>query len=393
MDGSSQVGWLGSDILAPLNQLKLALLSSGRDIIDLSMINPDLPPPRFMLDKLLEASMNPHNHRYSVSRGIRKLRQAFAQKYEERFAVVLDPESQVCVTMGSKDAMMHTLLCVAARGDRVLLAAPTYPMHRFACCLAGLEVDTFRLSTDEQAMLGAIEERFAAQSYRVLLLNFPNNPTGQTVSRNFWHEVLQLAAAREIVVLNDFVYGEMGFGAERPVSLLRAAARDSLALESYSLSKAYSISGWRVGAALGNPAIIQRLARVKAHLDYGIFSPIQIAAAAGLCSSQDLVAPNLKEYDRRCKTLVPGLRALGWEVDDPRCGASVWARLPAADRAVGSMAFISELLRTRAVLAMPGQLFGDDYDDYVRFALVDSVERIAAVLGQLADFRPQARAA
>jgi alanine-synthesizing transaminase len=383
---TSSVQWLLDDPLADFNRKKLELLSGGAEVIDLSMINPDLEPPRIMLDRLVEASLKSRSHRYSVSRGVKKLRESFAGLYERRFGVKVNSEAEVCVTMGTKDALRSALRCLATRGDKILVGAPTYPAHRYAIEANGLIFETFTIQADEQAMLNDIIARLAAGSYSMLLLNFPNNPTGICVSQDFYKKLGAALKNSQTSVINDFVYGEMGFESRNQPSLLADPELFNRSLESYSLSKAYNVPGWRIGALVGSCEAISIVNKYKAHIDYGVFLPLQIASAAALSANQDLVSPTSTKYNRRASLLCTGLRRLGWEVTMPQAGASVWAKLPDHVEG-GSMAFATKLLDKAHCAVTPGVVFGADYDRFIRFALVASeelmhevVERVTQVL-------------
>jgi alanine-synthesizing transaminase len=378
----SELSWLQEDKLGELQRLKEQLLSEGRQLFDLSMINPDLAPARVLVDKLVEASLKPYNHRYSVSRGIRRLREAFASKYQAKFAVELDPDSEVCVTMGAKDAMLDALLSLASPGQHILLGTPTYPAHLSAARLAGLSPVFFEVSSDENAMLIAIESALKAQPIAVLALNFPNNPTGHYVSADFYRKLGAIAVGSNVFILNDFTYGEMGF-APGVSSLLAADGARERCAEIYSLSKAYSIPGWRVAALVGSARLIRQVAKLKSHIDYGVFLPLQMAASYALSTKEDLVKPLVAQYNNRCSTLSTGLRSNGWTVQEPRSGACVWAKAPRDLSSQGSLELCRNLLRDCGILAMPGLLFGEQCDEYVRFAAVVSEEYIREVVERI----------
>lgn len=394
--------WLESDPLDHLRALRLQLSAQGEQVFDLSMFNPDLAPPRFLLDKLLEASFKPQNHRYAISRGVRKLREAFAHKYQEHFAVKLDPETQICATMGTKDALVHGLMVMANPGDTILLSQPTYPGHLAVAKLAGLKTVFFKTQNDEAAMLQEIKSVLAKQSVKVVLLNFPNNPTGKSVSRDFYVQLLNAARPLGVCLVNDFVYGEMGFGGMCPPSLLSACNANDIALESYSLSKAYNVAGWRVGALMGNAEIVRRLARLKAQIDYGIFLPVQFAASAALTANRDLVGSTVAEYEERCRVLSSGLQRQGWEITAPSAGGSIWAKIPQryseaieGRKVAGSSAekpqsisveLARQLLERAGILITPGILFGKESDFYVRFTAVAPLQAIREVLARMEGF-------
>ncbi|MBN8549923.1 MAG: aminotransferase class I/II-fold pyridoxal phosphate-dependent enzyme [Deltaproteobacteria bacterium] len=374
--------WLQEDRLKELQSIKQRIGTNGGEIFDVSMFNPDLAPQRVLLDKLVEASLKPQNHRYSVSRGIRRLRDAFAGKYQTRFGAALNPESEICVTMGTKDAVLDTLTCLASPGKRVLFGAPTYPAHLSAARLAGLSTSFFDISDDEDRMLASIAEKLRSEAIAALVLNFPNNPTGVRVGPSFYSKLAALVRGSGVFVLNDFVYGEMSFDGEATSLLAESSLREQSA-EVYSLSKAYSVPGWRVAALCGSARLVHQVTRLKAHVDYGIFLPIQAAASFALSTKEDLVKPLAAQYNNRCSTLAGGLRRLGWTVANPRAGACVWAKAPEPLAAGGSLRLAKELLSDAGVLAMPGLLFGERFDGYLRFAAVIPEERIRQALEQL----------
>ncbi len=381
--------WPTRDELDRLRALRAELLQRGRTVFDLSMVNPDLPPPRYMVDKLLEATMKLDNHRYAVSRGVRKLREAFAHKYREEFNAPLDPEQQVCVTFGTKNAILDALWVIKQRSQEqhplALLLAPSYPAHQWA-----LEYHGFRIhyiSSNEETLTQELEELCARERPAVLLTNFPNNPTGRVLSLPQAQKILQVVQNAGSVLLNDFVYGEMvysrGEESGRGLSFLSIPGAADSVLETYSLSKAYNVPGWRVGALLGNTKLLGEVARLKAHIDYGVFLPLQIAAAAALTCREKLARASVSEYEQRARVLGAELKRHGWEVEAPAAGASLWARLPQPQRAAGSMNFCERALTQQGILAMPGSLFGIDYREYVRFALVLALPQLHEIGSRL----------
>jgi alanine-synthesizing transaminase len=375
--------WMRDDPLTDLNRAKLELVSAGRPLIDLSMINPDLAPPRFLLDKLLEATVKPANHRYAVSRGVRRLRESFALKYRAAFGVPRDPEREICVTLGTKDALVSVLRVLGSVGDVVALAEPTYPAHLSAVHLAGLQPCSFPLGDSGAALVANLERALQSQRCVAVLINLPNNPTGLVASADEMAAICRVARKHGAVVINDFVYGEMVFGGGSAPSILGCADGAEHAVEIYSLSKAYSVPGWRVGALLGPEAIVRQVARLKSHTDYGIFLPLQIAAAAALSAGADLTAVPTQQYAQRSQLLVAGLRRLGWETEPPRAGASVWARLPVEVRGRGAFWAVERMLRRAELFALPGGLFGQRWGEYVRFAVVVSEERLREGVARL----------
>ncbi len=377
MEFGKHLSWLRDDPLSDLREARQQRLLAGEPIVDLSMINPDLPPPRIIMDRLMEASMKGDNHRYAVSRGIRKLREAFVTKYSTRFGVTLDAEHEVCVTMGTKAALSDTLQALCEPGDRVLLSSPAYPAHLSAVRLANLEYDLFTCTDDESEMLAEIEKAFGAKEYKIILLNFPNNPTGISVSKGFYERLVMLAAKSGTFIINDFVYGEMGFGVASPVSLLSVPGATLCCLETYSLSKAYNVPGWRVGALLGNRDAVHQVARLKSHIDYGLFLPIQLAASAALTTKEDLVRPTVERYQQRCKLLTTLLAGVGIKTKVPYAGASVWSELPGEKDGIE---FCRTLLKQKGVLVMPGSQFGNSWKNYIRIAAVAPEEKLRQVV-------------
>lgn len=395
MNEETRLAWVESDALREFNAIKLERIAEGQDIIDLSMINPDILPSRFMLDKLLEAAVRPSNHRYAVARGVRRLREAFAEKYRAAWGVALNPEDEVCVTMGSKDAIEHVLMAIGTDGAKVLVGTPTYPNYLSAIKLARLEPCFFEISNDEELLLETIHRMAQQHSPSALLLNFPNNPTGILASRRFYERIMELAARYRFIVINDFVYGEMCHAGARAVSMLEIPGASEYAAEIYSLSKAYSVPGWRVGALVGNPRLVRALSLLKAHVDYGIFLPLQHAAAAALTQDNRIAEQVTAQYEERCQLLVAGLQRLGWDVTPPRAGCSVWARLPEWLRREGSFAVSQRLLREAGVAVYPGAAFGVSkagasdsdrhfFDEWLRFALVVPPSRVRTVIDRLA---------
>ncbi len=367
-------------MLQALQNHKRELLNSGRDLIDLSMINPDVPPARVLVDRLTEAVVRPMQQRYAVSRGIRKLREAFSQKYAQAFNVHLDPETAVCVTMGAKDAFLYALMCLNRKSKCALVAAPAYPAHISALNLAGYSIKYFQMGAKQTETLENLEVALQESAADVVVFNFPNNPTGQTVSADFWTAVVRLAQQQGTFVINDFVYGEMGFTSSNCPSLLAAPDASQCAAEIYSMSKAYSVPGWRVGALLGNTELVARLAQTKAQVDYGIFLPIQNVAAFALTCDMDLVKPITEVYQRRAQTLSTGLAQLGFEVTQPKAGCSVWARMPKNARQADASELAMQVLNENGLAILPGAAFGPDYQQNLRFALVCDEERLRKVV-------------
>ena len=366
-------------------KLKSNKVYNNEQIYDLSMINPDLPPHIFLLDKLLEATMKKENHRYAVSRGIFKLRQAFSQKYKNAFNVALDPNCEICATLASKDAVSSFLLANSKKGQKVLLPDPVYPAHLSAIRIAGLKPYFFKLGKEE-AMLSEISDIINKEHIDFIFFNFPNNPTGQVVSQEFYQGLYHIIKDKGIIVYNDFAYGEMLYNNAKCPSILSIPGFKNFAVESYTLSKAYNIPGWRVGAMMGNQDIIKRMTNIKSYLDYGLFLAIQSAASSVLTSTQDLVRDTLDIYDERLTYFCTELSKLGWEVKKPSAGACVWAKLPMSLRTGDSYKIACQILNKVNVCATPGEVYSQTCKDCLRFAMVkpiDILEKVIAALSNL----------
>lgn len=385
-DGESQKeDWWYDASYEEFLKLKSKKIRENVQIYDLSMINPDLPPHIFLLDKLLEATMRKENHRYAVSRGVFKLRQAFSYKYKNKFDVNLDPNNEVCVTMASKDAVSSFLTANTKRGQKVLLPDPVYPAHLSAVRIAGLVPCFFKLGK-ENDMLSEILEKVNKENINFIFLNFPNNPTGQVVSKEFYDGLYYIAKSKNIIVYNDFCYAEMIYNNAKCPSILNTQGFKDYAVESYTLSKAYNVPGWRVGAILGNQKIISRISNIKSYLDYGIFLAIQSAASSVLTYDKNLVKDTLDIYNERLEYFCKELQKLGWEVKKPSAGACVWAMLPKHLRIFNSYQSACKILNDVNVCVTPGELYSQTCKNHVRFALVrpiDILEKVIEALSKL----------
>lgn len=370
---------------APLESLKSIQrqrVLDGLPVWDLSMVNPDLAPPRVVLDRLLESVTKSTNHRYAVSRGVRRLREGFAVKYANRFGVSLDPEREVCVCLGSKDATFQALRVLVERGDSVIVAAPSYPIQPSAVALIGAQSVPWHVSVDPKEAGQTLEELLRASKARVVLVNFPSNPAGMVVSKEWWLEIGTICARYDASIVNDFVYGEMCFSGTPAVSALTVHEVGARCVEMYSLSKAYNLPGWRVGALLGDAEIVSAVARVKSLADYGLFLPLQYAATVALTCQEDIVRSTVQTYERRLKVLSVGLEKLGWNARIPKAGACLWAEYPQdilppdADRTHRSIRVGHRLLSLAGVVVTPGVVFGPGFDHCVRMAVVTTEERL-----------------
>jgi alanine-synthesizing transaminase len=362
---------------AEIDRLKLELRRAGDDVVDLGFGNPDLPSPDVAVEKLAEAARKPRNHRYSASRGIPNLRAAVCELYARRFGVELDPESEAIATIGAKEGLAHLLWVLVEPGDVALVPAPSYPIHLFAPVLAGASVAQVAMGPDEDVLANLADayERSRPRP-RVVVLSFPHNPTTTIVERPFWQEVVDFARERGLMLVHDFAYADIAFGGYQPPSILEADGAREVAVELYSLTKGYSMPGWRVGFVVGNAAVIAALARLKSYLDYGTFQPIQIAAVVALREADEHVAAVCDAYRRRRDALCDGLARIGWPVAPPPATMFLWAPIPQEHRDLGSHEFALRLLRDAKVSVSPGAGFGPGGEGFVRFALVENEQRI-----------------
>lgn len=369
-------------VFAVVNDLKTKLRRAGEDIVDLGMGNPDLPTPKHIVDKLCEAAKNPRNHRYSQTKGLFKLREALALWYKRKYNVDLDPETEVITTIGSKEGLAHLALTLVNPGDVVMVPTPAYPIHPYSFIIAGGDVRSIPLLTDdgfdEDAFLESIIKAYKESWPRpkVLLLNFPHNPTTACVDIKFFEKIVDFARENNLLLIQDLAYSEISFDDYVPPSIFQVKGAKDVAVEFYSLSKTYSMAGWRVGFAAGNKDVIHALYRMKSYLDYGMFQPIQIAAIIALKGDQSCVEEYRKIYGKRRDVLVNGLNRIGWHVEKPKATMFVWAKIPEKFRSMGSLEFSKMLLLDGKVAVSPGIGFGEYGDEYVRFALVENELRI-----------------
>ncbi len=359
-----------------VNDLKAQARARGEDIIDFGMGNPDQPTPAHIVDKLTEAAQRGDTHRYSMSRGIPRLRRAICNWYRDRYDVELDQESEAIVTIGSKEGLAHLALATVGPGDAVLVPNPAYPIHPYGFIIAGADIRHVPLTPDVdffEELESAIRNSFPRP--KMLVLNFPGNPTTQCVDLEFFEKVVEIAREHEIWVVHDLAYGEIVFDDYKAPSILQVPGAKDVAVEFYSLSKSYNMPGWRVGFMCGNSTLVGALARIKSYLDYGMFTPIQVAAIAALEGSQACVREITDMYRSRRDVLCEGLNAIGWAVEKPRATMFVWARIPERYRAMGSLDFSKKLLEEAKVAVSPGVGFGEYGDDHVRFGLIENEHR------------------
>ncbi len=378
-----------------VNELKARARARGEDIIDFGMGNPDQPTPQHIVDKLVEAAQRKDTHRYSLSRGIPRLRRAICNWYRNRFGVELDPERHAIVTIGSKEGLAHLALATVGPGDAVLVPNPAYPIHPYGFVIAGADIRHVPLVEGVDFFVElekAIKDSWPKP--KMLVLNFPGNPTTQCVELEFFERVVAIAREHEIWVVQDLAYADLVFDGYVAPSILQVPGAMDVAVEFFSLSKSYNMPGWRVGFMVGNETLVSALARMKSYLDYGMFTPIQVAAITALEGPQDCVAEIRDMYRSRRDVLCDGLNAIGWKVEKPRATMFVWAPIPEQYRHLGSLEFSKKLLAEAKVAVSPGIGFGDYGDDHVRFGLIENEHRTRqAVRGIREMFRKDARLA
>ena len=359
-----------------VNELKAKARARGEDIIDFGMGNPDQPPPRHIVDKLVEVAQREDTHRYSQSRGIPRLRRAICRWYQQRFGVELDQETEAIVTIGSKEGLAHLALATVGPGDAILVPNPAYPIHPYGFVIAGADIRHVPLLPHIDFFAGlekAIKDSWPRP--KMLVLNFPGNPTTQTVDLPFFEKVVAIAREYEIWVVHDLAYAELTFDGYVAPSILQVPGATDLAVEFYSLSKTYNMPGWRVGFMCGNSTLVAALARMKSYLDYGMYTPIQVAAITALEGPQDCVEKIVETYRVRRDVLCEGLNSIGWHVEKPKATMFVWAPIPEQYRHLGSLEFAKKLLEEAKVAVSPGIGFGEYGDDHVRFGLIENEHR------------------
>ena len=374
-------------VFAEVNALKAKARAAGRDVIDLGMGNPDGATPDHIVKKLMETVQNPRAHGYSASRGIAGLRRAQAAYYARRFGVELDPEREVIVTLGSKEGLANLAQAITAPGDIILAPNPTYPIHSFGFIIAGASVRHVPIGPGIDFM--AELKKAAASSIPAplaLVINFPANPTAQVVDLEFYAELVDFCRRSNIWLLSDLAYAEIYFDGNPPPSVLQVPGAKEIAVEFTSLSKTYSMAGWRIGFAVGNPRLIAALSRVKSYLDYGAFTPIQVAATAALNGPQDCIAEIRERYKARRDVLVEGLHQAGWDIPNPPATMFAWAPVPQAFRELGSLGFSKLLLEQANVAVSPGAGFGEYGENYVRIALVENRQRLRQATRNIKQF-------
>jgi alanine-synthesizing transaminase len=374
-------------VIAEVNAMRAAARAAGEDIIDLGMGNPDLPPPDHVIEKLCEVARKPDAHGYSQSKGIPGLRRAQANYYARRFNVELDPESEVVVTMGSKEGLASLATAITGPGDVVLAPNPSYPIHTFGFIIAGATIRSVPTTPDE-AYWTALDRAMAFTVPRpsILVVNYPSNPTAETVDLAFYERLVAWAKENRVWVLSDLAYSELYYDGNPTPSILQVPGAKDVAVEFTSMSKTYSMAGWRMGFAVGNKRLIAAMTRVKSYLDYGAFTPIQAAACAALNGPQDIVARNRELYQKRRDVMVESFARAGWDIPSPKASMFAWAPLPPALREMGSLEFSKQLLTHAKVAVAPGVGYGEDGEGFVRIAMVENEQRIRQAARNLRKF-------
>jgi len=364
-------------VFTTVNKIKMDARHAGKDIVDLGMGNPDLPTPKHIVDKLLEAAQKSHNHRYSASKGITKLRMAIANWYKRRFDVDIDHEEEAIVTIGAKDGISHLVLVTIRPGDVVFAQNPTYPIHPYSAIIAGGDVRGIPVGPDSDFFENLMEAtRQTWPKPKLLIISYPHNPTTEVVNLEFFEKVVDYAKEYNIMVIHDFAYADLVFDGYKAPSFLQVKGAKDVGVEFFSLSKSYSMPGWRVGFCVGNREIVGALRRIKSYLDYGIFQPIQIASIIALNGPQDCVKEICNTYQERRDALISGLNRVGWDIKSPKGTMFVWGKIPEQYLKMGSVEFSKFLIKEAKVAVSPGLGFGEYGDEYVRFALIENKMRI-----------------
>ena len=364
-------------VFAVVDKVKIEARRRGEDIIDLGMGNPNLPTPSHIVEKLIDAAKKPHNHRYSASRGITKLREAISNWYKRRFDVEIDPDKEAVVTIGSKEGLSHLILAMIGPGDIALVPNPTYPIHCYAVVIAGGNVRSVPLTEENDFFEELVKAAKATWPRpKLMIISFPHNPTTRVVDLDFFQKIVDFAKENKMWVIHDLAYADLVFDGYKAPSLLQIKGAKEVGVEFFSMSKSYNMPGWRVGFCVGNEKMIAALTRIKSYLDYGIFQPIQIASIIALNSPQDCVKETVRIYEERRDVLVDGLNRIGWRVEKPKATMFVWARIPEGYRHLGSIEFSKMLIEEAKVAVSPGIGFGEYGEGYIRFALVENPHRI-----------------
>jgi alanine-synthesizing transaminase len=377
MQGFRRMDRLPPYMFKVVDKLKIDMRREGVDIVDLGMGNPDLPTPRHIVEKLIEAAEKPQNYRYSASAGITKLRQAIADWYKRRWGVEIDPEEEAIATIGAKEGLSHFVLATVSPGDVVFAPNPTYPIHPYSVIIAGGDLRSIPIGPGRDFfddLLTATKQTWPAP--KMLIISYPHNPTTAVVDLAFFEKIVAFCREHDMIVIHDFAYADLVFDGYTPPSFLQVPGAKDIGVEFFTLSKSYSMPGWRVGFCVGNPELIAALRRIKSYLDYGMFQPIQIAAIIALNGPYDCVQEIVEIYRQRRDALVDGLNRIGWAIDKPKGTMFVWAKIPEPYLKMGSIEFAKMLMVKARVAVSPGIGFGQYGDDHVRFALIENPHRI-----------------
>ena len=377
MQGFRRMDRLPPYMFKVVDKLKIDMRREGVDIVDLGMGNPDLPTPRHIVEKLIEAAEKPQNYRYSASAGITKLRQAIADWYKRRWGVEIDPEEEAIATIGAKEGLSHFVLATVSPGDVVFAPNPTYPIHPYSVIIAGGDLRSIPIGPGSdffEDLLTATKQTWPAP--KMLIISYPHNPTTAVVDLAFFEKIVAFCREHDMIVIHDFAYADLVFDGYTPPSFLQVPGAKDIGVEFFTLSKSYSMPGWRVGFCVGNPELIAALRRIKSYLDYGMFQPIQIAAIIALNGPYDCVQEIVEIYRQRRDALVDGLNRIGWAIDKPKGTMFVWAKIPEPYLKMGSIEFAKMLMVKARVAVSPGIGFGQYGDDHVRFALIENPHRI-----------------
>ncbi|MFQ5644253.1 MAG: alanine transaminase [Thiogranum sp.] len=387
MDDFPRIKRLPPYVFNIVNELKAAARARGEDIIDFGMGNPDQPPAQHIVDKLTEAAQRNDTHRYSMSKGIPRLRKAICDWYRRRYDVTLDPQTQAIVTIGSKEGLAHLALATVGPGDAVLVPNPAYPIHPYGIVIAGADIRHVPVIGSEDAFFEELEKAIKDSwpKPKMLILNFPGNPTTQCVELEFFERVVAIASEHQIWVVHDLAYADLVYDGYKAPSILQVPGAEHIAVEFFSLSKSYNMPGWRVGFMCGNKTLVAALTRMKSYLDYGMFTPIQVAAIAALEGPQDCVQDIVNMYRSRRDVLCDGLNSIGWKVDKPKATMFVWAPIPEPYRAMGSLEFTKKMLQEAKVAVSPGIGFGEYGDGFVRFGLIENEHRTRQAIRGIRD--------
>ena len=374
-------------VFATVNKLKMELRHAGEDIIDLGMGNPDQPTPQHIVDKLCEAAQDGRNHRYSVSRGIPGLRRAICGWYKRKFDVDLDPETEAIATIGSKEGLAHLAVAITSPGDLVLTPNPAYPIHPYGVIIAGADIRHVPMGPGRdffEDVQKAVKDSWPRP--KILVVNFPSNPTAQVVDLDFYVKLVDFAREYNLIVISDIAYAEITFDDYQCPSIMQVPGAKDVAVEFYSLSKSYNMPGWRMGFMVGNREIVAALAKIKSYLDYGTFQPLQIASCAALNGPQDCVEEIRLMYQSRRDVMIEGMHKMGWMAEKPKASMFIWAEIPDDFKAMGSLEFAKRMMKEGGVSVSPGIGFGDYGDDYVRIALIENEQRSRQALRGMQKF-------